>query len=46
VSCCCAILLPKLQGPTIAADTASIRFKIVFEKGQKKEDAEEDEGDK
>lgn len=43
VSCCCAILLSNLQGPSVAADTASVRFKIVFEKGQKKED---DKGDK
>jgi hypothetical protein len=44
VSCCCAILLSKLQRPSFAADTASVRFKIVFEKGQKKKDG--GEGDK
>jgi len=32
------------KAATVAADTASIRFKIVFEKGQKKED--DKEGDK
>jgi hypothetical protein len=46
VSCYCGVLLLNLQEAVVAADTASMRFKIVFERGQKKEDDAGDKGDK